>query len=489
MPTVALLIWPVIAVAIAAAIPRPQALVVIVLVPYMFLPENFAIQLPGVPDLSKISVISFAILLAFALVQHRRTDAPASLDDRTASRLLRGALAVCVAGLMISVGLMIWGNPEPLVFTERTIPAIRTWDAISLFSDILIVLIPLFFAQRYLTTPERHVILLRGFAWGALVYSVLMLIEMRFSPQLHSWVYGFHQHTFGQHIRGSGYRPMMFLKHGLYVGFFIFTGLAAAVGLWKGGHGKYWGLAALWLALILLLSNNLGATVVAAAMLGMFLVFPRRIQLVSIVLIALVFLGYPAIRQGLTVPLQSVVEMIDRISPERAHSLQFRLGHEESLLARANEKPWTGWGIWGRNRVYSPEGRDLSVVDGYWIAIFGRGGWPYYLSLFGLLALPIVTLAGAARTRALPPETMILALILAGNLIYQIPNRLVSPLDWMIAGALIGFLLRKGAATAPDASDTVPADRDRRPRTAYSRFPPAAARHGRPRFQPRSTDP
>ena len=33
----------------------------------------------------------------------------------------------------------------------------------------------------------------------------LCVIELRFSPQLHNWVYGYHQHDFVQTIRDGGY--------------------------------------------------------------------------------------------------------------------------------------------------------------------------------------------------------------------------------------------------------------------------------------------
>src|SRR5690349_3189313 len=53
---------------------------------------------------------------------------------------------------------------------------------------------------------------------------------MRLSPQLHVWLYGFHQHSFLQNERWGGYRPMVFMEHGLMVAMWMC--MTALVGLW-----------------------------------------------------------------------------------------------------------------------------------------------------------------------------------------------------------------------------------------------------------------
>src|SRR5262249_17761958 len=56
---------------------------------------------------------------------------------------------------------------------------------------------------------------------GGLIYVPLCVIEIRFSPQLHTWVYGFHQHSFEQTLRFGGFRPVVFMEHGLMVGMWM----------------------------------------------------------------------------------------------------------------------------------------------------------------------------------------------------------------------------------------------------------------------------
>jgi hypothetical protein len=56
-----------------------------------------------------------------------------------------------------------------------------------------------------------------GIVIGGLIYVPLCLIEIRVSPQLHIWIYGYHQHQFEQSIRFGGFRPTVFMQHGLAV--------------------------------------------------------------------------------------------------------------------------------------------------------------------------------------------------------------------------------------------------------------------------------
>ena len=58
----------------------------------------------------------------------------------------------------------------------------------------------------------------------------LCLYEIRMSPQLHYLVYGFYPSFFGMSVRFGGYRPTVFLQHGLAVGMWMTS--ASLVGVW-----------------------------------------------------------------------------------------------------------------------------------------------------------------------------------------------------------------------------------------------------------------
>ena len=67
-----------------------------------------------------------------------------------------------------------------------------------------------------------------GIVAAGLVYVPFCLFEVKQSPQLHVIVYGYMPHDFGQQVRFGGYRPMVFLGHGLLVAFFMSTAMILA---------------------------------------------------------------------------------------------------------------------------------------------------------------------------------------------------------------------------------------------------------------------
>jgi hypothetical protein len=207
-------------------------------------------------------------------------------------------------------------------------------------------------------------------------------------------------------------------------------------------------LAGGWLLLTLLLSNSLGAFIIALFLLPVVYMVGPRGQLQTAAVIAVIALTYPALRHIDAVPTERLVSMATAISEDRSGSLAFRFQNEDVLLEHARERPLFGWGTFGRNRVFDNQGRDLTVTDGMWIVSFGQGGWLSYLSEFGLLTVPLVLLALRARRREIEPETAILGLVLVANVIDLLPNGFISPVTWLMAGALLGRLEYERVETA-----------------------------------------
>lgn len=341
-----------------------------------------------------------------------------------------------------------------------------------------LVFLPYYFARRYLASPEAHRKILVALVIMGLIYSVLMLVEMRLSPQLHRWIYGFHQHSFLQHIR-DGYRPMMFLAHGLYVGFFILMCVMAALGLWKAGQGIKWLIAAAWLFLILLISENLGATMVGFLVVAAYLGTGRWIQILFAMSIGFIVFLFPIFRGAGLVPVEQISAAAAAVSEERSRSLNTRLRNEDIALTRALEKPVTGWGRWGRNQGYNENGKVITIQEGVWIQAITENGWYGYLGLFSVLTLPAMFVIGVWRRKEIPPETFALMAITTGNLIYMIPTTCLTPAGWVMFGALAGFMLTRTEADKAEADVVAPAA----PVSHYTRFAnnrtPASGRRAR----------
>ena len=62
--------------------------------------------------------------------------------------------------------------------------------------------------------------------------------EVRMSPQLHSSMYGFRPFRFDQAYRWGGYRPSVFMQHGIALGLFMASCTLVAFWLWRSGFPK-----------------------------------------------------------------------------------------------------------------------------------------------------------------------------------------------------------------------------------------------------------
>lgn len=432
---VMLVAWPAIAAVLFRRLPYERALIWSVLAPYLLLPPNTAFDFPLIPPLDKHAIPALAAFAITVLLLGRRV--PLWQGSATARLLL--------LLFLLSPAATILSNGTPFAVGPVAVPGLPLTDAVAVVVKQGILLLPFFLARRFLAgaAAQREILLALVIAGAA--YSIPMLLEIRLSPRMNIWVYGFFQHDFLQQVRFGGFRPIVFLQHGLWVAFFALTAAMAAVGLWRAAppeRRNLWILASGWLALILVLCKTVGVLVYAAAVLPVLRFAGRRTQLRLAALMACLVIAYPILRGADLVPVETMLAQAEAIQQERAESLRFRLETEWAVLERARERPFFGWGGWGRNVPRDPvTGRSDTVMDGHWIIVISVFGWLGYIVEFGLLALPLLLLARRARGRpeaALSPYAGPLALILGINMIDLLPNATLTPLTWLVAGALLG---------------------------------------------------
>jgi len=139
------------------------------------------------------------------------------------------------------------------------------------------------------------------------------------------------------------------------------------------------------------------------------------------------------------------MEVVSKISEERAGSLQFRFDNERLLMEKAMERPFFGWGGFGRNRVYDEDGNDLTVTDGYWIITLGQMGIIGLVSMYLTLLGPVLVLVRRYDAAALcSPEGAAasgIAVALAMYSIDSLPNAMLNPMFPMAAGGLAGLMV------------------------------------------------
>jgi hypothetical protein len=453
----------------------PAALAWTVIAGYLFLPTRAEIDLPILPPFNKTLVPSLiAGIMCFIFTNKQRAIKVTSHSSlRAGSPLgisvtaLKGFIPRSRIGFLLVISLVLSAvitgilNNDRIVIGGRALHGLTYYDALSFGLAAAVLLLPFLLGRKFLASPKDHLILLYVLSLAGFIYTFFALFEIRMSPQLNTWIYGFFPHSFAQHYRGGGFRPVVFLEHGLWLGIFLAASFLATLGLWRSKKGNDRGLllfVAIWVAMTFVLSKNFGALLITVVLAPLILLFKVRIQMIAAAIIATTILFYPIVRGANVLPLDNIISTVKQVSEERAGSLKYRFDNEDILLDRANERPLFGWAGWGRSRVYDEySGSDTSTTDGAWIIILGIGGWARYFTEFGLLTIPILLLALRAKKLKITIATSALCLILCANLVDLIPNATLTPVTWLIAGALMGRLEVGTTEEAVDTEITEPA--------------------------------
>ena len=470
---------------------------------YLLLPASIGYDAPLLPSINKESM-SALTTIAFAIAYTRpaypaltrRSGAPAVEADVRPGWIPQALWArVLLALALFGPGMTALTNMHPVNSGPMMLPAMTPYDALNLIQTSLIALLPLVVGRKYLASANGHTAILLVLATAGLLYSLPTLAEVRLSPQFHNIVYGFFPHDFSQHIRGDGFRPVVFLQHGLVLSLFLCVATLSILAYMRaidGDRRVMYFFAAAYMTVVLVLSKSLGMVLVAAMTIPVVLFFSIRWQFVFAAAIAGAVFAYPVLRSSGFSPLSPVVSAVYSFNPSRAGSLDYRLQSEDTLVAHANRKPVFGWGGWGRSEVFNAQGRLVSVRDGAWIIKLGQYGWAGLISLLGLLVAPIVLLAAQSRTVQMTAATSGLCVVLAANLIDIVPNSGLTPLTWMMAGALLGHLeivrARAGQTATAPAGSAAPVAAASPALARSGAGGPVHARDAAPRVEARTTE-
>jgi hypothetical protein len=395
---------------------------------FLVLPVGTEIDLPLVPPIDKYSVGVLSAFLGMSLVKKKRFSFfPQKGIERT-----------LVLIVVFSPIITVMTNSEP-VFRGSWRPGLTYHDAVSAVVGQYFMIAPLILGLQVVRSDYDQINLLKWIVVSGLLYSLPILLEIRLSPQLHTWIYGYFPHAFDQMIRSGGFRAVVFLGHGLVIAIFVVTTLAAATLLWKIKVTPVRILPNLlivsYLLVVLVLSKTLGALVIGLTLVGLIGFLAIRLQIVSIYFVLFIILLYPFLSSFDLFPHSSIVDWAMSVDPERAESVAFRFAHETQLLDIAQDKLLFGWGGWGRSML------DNSVPDGAWIIHLGVNGLIGLWSLFGLAFVACVkAISSMKSTKSTRDQRLIVghALLVSFMMIDQLPNDSLNPLLFFLVGALLG---------------------------------------------------
>lgn len=424
---------------------RPtRAVLTLMLGSILFLPEKVAFDAPIIPPLDKASIPTLCMLIGiFAKARKQIREA----------ELGQGLELLVVLMMLGSIGTVIT-NPDTLQFGSTVLKGMTQSELISDWISLALhVGGPFVLGRVMFRTAGDAKDLLMALVIAGLVYTPFVLIELRFSPQFHNWVYGFAQHSFEQTRRGGGWRPMVFMHHGLALALLISASAFAAWALTKRRAqilGLPPGLIASLLSVLLGLLNSLGALIYGLLGVPIAWILSAKNQMRFAALLALLVALYPLSRTTELFPTKELVDWIAaNVNQDRAGSLLFRFTNEDQFIKRLFERPWFGWGGWARGHVFDEWGRDLSILDGAWLAMLQYGFFRLVTQL-ALLLWPILV-ASRRVTRIPPADQTLLAGVGMVAVFYSVdllPNGMFNELPMFFSGALMGLSQGMTHATA-----------------------------------------
>lgn len=440
---VALYIWIPFVLFLFALLPPRRAVISAFILAWLFLPEA-QIKFQGLPDFTKTTATCVGVLLAVFIFDINR---------------------------LLSFRPSIWDIPmlawclEPIATSISN--GLGSHDGFSwAFMQTVSWFLPYFIGRLYFKTLSDFHELAIGIFIGGLIYVPFCLYEIRMSPQLHKLVYGYNPHSFAQTKRWGGYRPQVFMQHGLMVGMWMCTASLIGIWLWSAKLLKpIWGIPpSIFLCILVftfIFCKSTGAILLFG--LGVSTLYLMR-QFRSPIPILLLILVPPLYIFGRTsgvltgASLTKSVESL--VGADRAKSFAFRLKSEDLLSERALKQKWVGWGRFSRSHVVDDKGKELAVSDGMWIIALGQNGVIGLAVLTVALLLPPIILLRHFPARywsaaSLAPAA-VLAMVLVLYVLDCLMNAMINPIYLLAAGGLATLRPSERAirrvAHAPQAS-------------------------------------
>jgi hypothetical protein len=363
-----ILAWIPVVLVVFMLLPARRAMVASAVTGWLLLPP-LGIALAGLPDYTKTGAAGLSILLATIIFEPARllTFRPRWFD------LPMVVFCLCP-------------------FITSTTNDLGAYDGIAaVFTQCVNWLLPYAIGRLYLTDFASFRELGLGMIIGGLCLIPLCLVEIKMSPILQPMLYGIGK---WEGTRYQGFRPRIFFETGLELGLWMNAVALVAWWFWRTSQFKQlWGIpSSVIFALLLVIAimcRSTGATfLLAFAFLVLVISLRTRTKWALWGLLCIAPLFYTVRITNLWSG-QSAVELMKLISEARADSLDYRFENDDMLIAKAMQKPFFGWGGWGRNRVYDKSGRDVAVTDGFWILIFGSNGCVGLISMTLAMLLPV----------------------------------------------------------------------------------------------------
>ena len=403
----------------------------------LFLPQRTGFKLPLIPDYQGMVATCYGIVIGLFLYDSARFKQ--------------------FQGKLLDLPMLIWCICP--IFSSLS-NGLGLYDGVNeAITQSVIWGLPYFLGRLYFDNLNGLKSLAEGIVKGGIIYIPLCLWEGVMSPNCHLIVYGYYAHPSGisQAVRYGGYRPNVFMQHGLMVGMWMMSSALICIWLWQAKTFKrIWNYPLGTLVPVFIFTviwcRSTGAY--GYFLFGLIVLFVAKFFRVSWPLLFLILgiIYYVHINVQGTFDGTKILESVTSITnADRTQSLQFRWDNEAILAERAREQIWFGWGGWDRNRVLEEnwlgEWENKSVTDSLWIIVFGTQGMVGLYSLTLSMLLPPFLLCFSrysAKTWFKPNTAPVgaLAVILTLFMLDCMINSMFNPIFPLISGGLTSLLIK-----------------------------------------------
>jgi hypothetical protein len=315
------------------------------LIGIMILPAGEAgiLDLPGVPDLTKANAPAIGILLGTILFR------PEAFD-----RFRLTPFDLIFFAMMQVAFLSAYVNDNGVRFAVS-----------EAFDVVLNWLLPILLARIHLGSPAGVKTFLVWMVLLGAAYVPLALWEFRMSPQIHTTTYGYFQHVFQQHIRGSFFRPIVFFYHALALARFFAVCTFLAVFIVRKDLIRMFGPAGGYIFLVplfgVLLSQSISPVIMLVLVSSLYLVllrFPAAAYLLPIAGFVWMF----GMFQGWEGSYTAIARALGA-SAERVDSFQYRLDAINEYKSIVLNRFWLGHSGFGHGRIEGRATDSLLLIE------------------------------------------------------------------------------------------------------------------------------
>ncbi len=396
---------------------------------WLFLPQSIY-DLPILPDLTKHTAFGLSAIISVILFERRarfvyifnKFDLP--------------AIVICLAPIITSLdnGLGIWDG------LSASVGACLTWG------------VPYYIGRRFFHNFDDIKYLLVGFLSAVVMYLPFIWFEVFMSPNLHKLFYGYNQNDWVENIRYGGWRPKIFMQHGLMVALFVSLSLMAVSALHLVKKNirifkiKLSVIDKLILITIVACKSGNGILFLFLGLIAR-VILRARIAHVLIIAIIVTIPAYLYVRVTGALEWQHIITNVEIVSDKsRAGSLRIRMEQEDLFIDRAKDKWLFGWGGWGRAFPIDKYGmRTTRGVDSLWIIVYSEHGLVSLISLcWMMLGAPFLINRRSFLTyleRSQQMSLQFVSLILVFFMVDCLANAMVSPFYPLLGGALMGVFI------------------------------------------------